>query len=125
MKLLLDTHVLLWWLADDPRLGADARALIAEPSHAVLVSAASVWEIAIKRTLGKLAFDADLVAVMVENRVVSLPITVEHALHAGALSRHHDDPFDRMLIAQAQLEQASLVTHDAQFASYEVEILWA
>jgi PIN domain nuclease of toxin-antitoxin system len=125
VKLLLDTHVLLWWLADDPRLGTDVRALIADPGHAVLVSAASIWEMAIKRALGKLAFDTDLVAVMAENRIVSLPITVEHALHAGALPRHHDDPFDRMLIAQARIEQASLVTHDAQFASYEVEILWA
>ena len=125
MKLLLDTHVLLWWLADDPRLQRDTRALIAEPSHPVLVSAASIWEIAIKRALGKLVFDADVIAVLAQNRVMALPITAGHAVHAGALPRHHDDPFDRMLIAQARIEQASLVTHDAQFASYEVEILWA
>src|SRR3972149_2885128 len=108
MRVLLDTHVLLWWLFDDLGLSASARALIADPGNAVLVSSASAWEIAIKHRLGKLpeAKEAveNLPRLLREARIESLPITVEHALAAGALPGPHPDPFDRMLIAQSPIE---------------------
>lgn len=124
MKLLLDTHALLWWLANHKALGADARAAIRNGRNTVFVSAAVAWEIAIKRALGKLEAPDDLQEALAINRFRPLLISVGHAITAGALPRHHDDPFDRMLISQAQIEQLTLVTHDRQFADYGVAILW-
>lgn len=123
MNLLVDTHVLLWWLADDHALPAPARAAIAAPEHRVAVSAASAWEIAIKRALGKLDAPDDLRRTLVLSGFDEIPITVDHASIAGALPRHHDDPFDRMLVAQALVEDLTLVTVDPRFAAYDVDVL--
>ena len=123
MNLLLDTHVLLWWLSDDSALGTEARAAIANPETEVFVSAASAWEIAIKVGLGKLDAPDDLEAALVANSFQPLPIEVAHALAADRLPEHHRDPFDRMLIAQAMVEGLTLVTHDRAFGAYEVALL--
>ena len=120
MNLLVDTHVLLWWLADDPRLPEPARAAIAAPEHRVSVSAASAWEIAIKRALGKLEAPDDLRTTIIASGFAEVPVTIDHASIAGALPRHHDDPFDRMLVAQAQVEELTIITLDVRFASYDV-----
>ena len=125
MNLLLDTHVLLWWLADDSSLRAGARDAIHEASNTVYVSAATAWEISIKRAAGKLDAPDDLATALDVNQFQPLAITIAHATRAGELPRHHDDPFDRMLIAQAQAEQLTLVTHDALFRSYEVPVIWS
>ena len=125
MRLLLDTHALLWWLADDPALSAAAHEAIAEPGTVVVVSAASAWEISIKRALGKVDAPDDLSAEIEAQRFDSLSITVEHALVAGALPRHHADPFDRMLVAQARMESLTIVTRDPRIALYGVKTLAA
>ena len=124
MNLLLDTHALLWWLADDTVLKAEAREAIGEASSMIYVSAASAWEISIKKALGKLDAPDDFHVALVANHFQPLPITITHATSAGQLPRHHDDPFDRMLIAQAQAEQLKLVTHDTMFRSYGIPIIW-
>lgn len=125
MKLLLDSHTYLWWLADDQRLGVKARKAIIDPANAVLVSAATIREIAIKAALGRLDLHgADVVAEIAANRFVELPITAAHAAAAAALPRHHDDPFDRMLVAQARIERLRCVTRDPAFSAYRVPTLW-
>lgn len=123
MNLLLDTHALLWWLGDDPSLSDEARAAIRAEDSTVMVSAASAWEISIKRSLGKLEAPSDLVRQLELNRFEPLPITVAHAESAGTLPPHHDDPFDRMLIAQALAESLTLVTKDPRFDFYGVAIV--
>ncbi len=123
MKLLLDTHVLIWYLADDPKLPSAIRDLIANPHNQVFVSAATVWEIAIKKALGKLTSPDNLPEVLVMCRFDVLSITIFHALQAGALPRLHDDPFDRMLIAQTMLEDLTLATRDSKIPAYGVSIL--
>lgn len=120
MTLLLDTHVLLWWLADDPRLTPAMREAIADPSTAVVVSAASAWEAAIKAAIGKLRVPDGLREELERQGFDELPVTVEDGLAAGALPRHHSDPFDRMLIAQAARRRFVLVTGDRRFADYDV-----
>lgn len=122
MNLLLDTHALLWWLADE-ELTAEARAAIETPDNGVLVSAASVWEIAIKRSLGKLRTGNDLVGAIGASGFEQLAITFEHAEAAGALPAHHADPFDRMLIAQAQALGLVIVSRDRAFDRYPVPVL--
>jgi PIN domain nuclease of toxin-antitoxin system len=122
MRLLLDTHVLLWWLADDPALSKPARALIASEPE-VFASAASAWEIAIKRALGKLEAPEDLLPALEAEGIRRLPIDFEHAAVAGTLPRHHDDPFDRMLVAQAQREGLTLLTSDDRISQYAVTVL--
>ena len=124
MNLLLDTHALLWWLSDAPALKAEARQAIGEASNIIYVSAASAWEISIKKALGKLDAPNDLHAALLANRFEPLLITIGHATSAGQLPRHHDDPFDRMLIAQAQAEQLTLVTHDTMFRRYGIPVIW-
>ena len=123
MRLLLDTHAYLWWLNDDPKLSDQARQSMADLTAIVYVSAASIWEISIKTQLGKLAIDGDPVKEIWSNGFVELPITARHADHAGRLPRHHEDPFDRMLIAQAQLEHLILVSRDAAFKDYTVSLI--
>ena len=125
MRLLLDTHVLLWWLQDDPTLDCGAREVINDSRSWVAVSAASAWEISIKQAIGKLETRRDLFATLGENNLIELPISVSHALRAGALPRHHGDPFDRILIAQAELEGLTIVTRDPRFAPYGVPLLAA
>jgi PIN domain nuclease of toxin-antitoxin system len=123
VTLLLDTHVLLWWLADDPRLTPAMRGAIAEPSTSVMVSAASAWETAIKAAVGKLTVPDGLQQELKRHGFDELPVTVEDGLAAGALPRHHSDPFDRMLIAQAARRRFVLVTADRRFADYDVTTL--
>ena len=122
MRLLLDAHVLLWWLSSSPRLSKNARNAI-EECTVTCVSAATVWEIAIKAAAGKLEFRGDIEEQLALNNFHPLPITVIHALLAAKLPRHHGDPFDRMLVAQASFESLTLVTADPQLAAYGVPIL--
>lgn len=125
MRFLLDTHVLLWWLANDDTLGAEVRESISSPYSSVFVSAATVWEISIKRTLGKLEAPSDLLYRIESNRFEPLPMTSSHAQAAGALPRHHDDPFDRMLVAQAMQENLTLLTRDPRVGPYGVDTMRA
>lgn len=124
MRLLLDTHTLLWWLADEP-LSDRSRRTIADPRTTVYVSAVSAWEISIKIALGKLEAPGDLEAQIERHRFRPLPVTIGHALRAGGLPPLHVDPFDRMLVAQAQLEEATIVTRDPALAGYGVPTLVA
>ena len=124
--MLLDTHVLLWWLFDDAQLSQRAREVIKNPDNRLLVSSVSAWEISIKYHLGKLPEAGkavrNLSALLRASQMEVLAISPQHALAAGALPRHHRDPFDRMLVAQSRLEDAPLLTSDPVFARYEV--LW-
>ena len=122
MSLLLDTHVLLWWLGDDERLPTRMREAVADGENEVLVSAASAWEVSIKAALGKLTVPEGLRAELREQGFTELPVTVEDGLAAGALPRHHDDPFDRMLIAQAARRGLQLLTVDRRFGDYDFRI---
>jgi len=125
VKLLLDSHTYLWWLGDHPKLSPAARAALADPANVVLVSAASIWEIEIKRAIGRLdAGDADLVSEITANRFMELPVQARHAAAAARLPNHHGDPFDRLLIAQAQLEGLICVTRDRAFQDYGTATLW-
>jgi PIN domain nuclease of toxin-antitoxin system len=122
VRLLLDTHVVLWWRADSAQLGRAVRSAIAS-ADVVWVSAASGWEVAIKQALGKLRL-ADPFSALVGGGLSELPVTLRHADQVASLARHHTDPFDRMLVAQALVERLTLVTHDRQFESYGIPILW-
>jgi PIN domain nuclease of toxin-antitoxin system len=123
--LLLDAHAVLWWLADDPNLATPARSAIADPASEVLVSAATVWEIAIKRALGRLDAPSGLTDALEEVGFDVLPVTGQDAERAGALPPHHRDPFDRMLVAQGQRLGALIVSRDAAFAAYDADVLRA
>ena len=129
MTLLLDTHVLLWWLDDNPRLGARARAAIADSDNTVWVSSATAWEIAIKTGLGRLEMseppEEALPREIERGGFRPLAISVEHALAVRTLPHHHRDPFDRLLIAQAMAEDLRLVTADRAFADYDVSLIAA
>jgi PIN domain nuclease of toxin-antitoxin system len=120
MTLLLDTHVLLWWLEDPKQLSKQARRLIQDGRNLVYISAAVAWEIAIKKALGKLDAPDDLEGALEANRFQPLPITIPHALAVLSLPNLHRDPFDRMLIAQALQEGFRLVSRDADIAKYPV-----
>ena len=122
-KLLLDTHVFLWWRCNDSRLTEEARTAIAE-ADLVFVSAASAWEAAIKSALGMLHLPDSMEAGVTESGFEKLPITFSHAETAARLPGHHNDPFDRMLVAQAGIERLTLVSHDRRLEPYEVSILW-
>ena len=127
-RVLLDTHALLWFLADDARLGDAARATIENPATTVLASTASLWEIAIKHSLGKLAlarpFDDLFPAQLEANAIDLLPIRPDHLATLIGLPMHHRDPFDRLLIAQALTERVPLLSRDAAFADYSVAVVW-
>jgi len=125
MKLLLDTHALLWWLEDSSELSAAARAEISEPRNLVYVSAVSLWEIVIKRSLGKLDMPDDWVDSVREEPFRRLEVTWEHAIHLGTLPPFHRDPFDRLLISQAAVEGLVLVTRDGVCESYGIATLKA
>ena len=122
MSLLLDTHVVLWWLLDAAALDERFKARLDDEPD-VYVSAASVWEVAIKQSLGKLTAPADVGEEVVRSEFRSLAITADHALAAGRLPLLHRDPFDRILVAQAQLQNLTLVTRDPQIARYAVDLL--
>ncbi|HEV8240350.1 MAG TPA: type II toxin-antitoxin system VapC family toxin [Thermoanaerobaculia bacterium] len=124
MPLLLDTHVFLWWRANEPRLGAGARHAIAS-APLVYVSAASAWEASIKVGLGRLRLPESFETGVRESGFEQLPMVFRHAERAGGLAGHHRDPFDRMLVAQALEESLVLVTADRQLFPYEVPVLWA
>ena len=119
-RYLLDTHIFLWWLSGNSSLGPRAREVISNGMNDVYVSAATTWEISIKKALGKLKSPDDMDAIVEEERFLKLPISLYHGQIAGSLPPHHRDPFDRMLIAQAQAEGLILVTSDKMFAKYGV-----
>jgi len=125
VRLLLDTHTFLWALGGVARLSRKTAALIRNPAHEVYLSAASLWEIGIKKACGKLTAPDHLAAAAAERGIVGLPITLAHAEVAGALPGHHRDPFDRMLVAQAQVEKLCIVTDDRRIALYDVQTVRA
>lgn len=122
MRLLIDSHVALWWLAADPALGASSRSQLTSADE-VFFSVVTPWELGIKRALGKLSFPDGLTDALVASGMSVLPITARHAEHAPTLPNHHADPFDRMLIAQAQIETLHLMSADRQLRPYEVTLI--
>lgn len=122
MNLLLDTHIVLWWFSDSAKLSKNSRKLISDMNNFIFVSAATAWEISIKKNLGKLKAPDDLGEALKINGFQSISITLEHAELAGSFPRHHDDPFDRMLIAQSKIENLTLLTHDKHFQSYKIDL---
>jgi PIN domain nuclease of toxin-antitoxin system len=129
LRLLLDTHCWLWMRAEPERLSEPTRQLLQDPESELFLSAANAWEIAIKFAAGKLRLPeppaAFIAQRMAEDRVAALPILHAHALRAGELPPHHHDPFDRLLIAQAQIEGLMLLTADRELARYDVQVHWA
>jgi len=125
MKLLLDTHTLLWWLDDNPKLSAEAREAIGNSENEVYISAVTAWEIIIKKRLGKLRAPARLDREITAHRFEPLSITLAHALALDRLPDHHEDPFDRMLIVQAMLEGLMLITRDINIRKYPVAVIEA
>jgi PIN domain nuclease of toxin-antitoxin system len=123
MNLFLDTHVLLWWLDDNPALSETGRRAISDPNNLIILSSVVIWEIRIKQALGKLEITPDFFHVIKNQGFEFLAITSEHAYAVGDLPMHHRDPFDRMIIAQAKLEGLSVVTHDSTFRKYGIPIL--
>ncbi|MDP2811744.1 MAG: type II toxin-antitoxin system VapC family toxin [Rhodocyclaceae bacterium] len=128
MKLLLDTHVFLWWLTDSPKLSAPARAAIAAPENDTLVSAVVGWECATKHRLGKLPeaehFMTQADSVIRRAGMTPFALTLKHALRAGGYEVGHADPFDRMLAAQSELDNLTLVTRDPAFTQFPIRTLW-
>ena len=122
-RLLIDTHVAIWWRSNDPRLQLAARDAIATAAL-VLVSAASAWEVAIKSSLGRIRLPRPFAEGMEDSGFVQLPIGFDHAAAVELLPAHHSDPFDRMLVAQAKVERLVVVTHDRQFEPYGIAIIW-
>ena len=122
MNLLLDTHILLWWLDDNPSLTDRARNAIADTDNLIILSAAVIWEVRIKQALGKLKISNTFYDVIKDQGFEMLSITPDHAYVVGDLPNHHRDPFDRILIAQAIQEGLTIVTHDAVFNKYQIPI---
>ncbi len=120
---LLDTHVLLWWLREPERLPVPARDAISNADHRIFVSAAAVWEMAIKKSIGRLDVPSNLPEVLAEDRIEVLDIDIHHARAVADLPMHHQDPFDRMQIAQARHEGLIFVSHDRQVQQYDVPLL--
>ncbi len=129
MKLLLDTECWLWWLLAPDRLNSRALDVLESRRDPLWLSAASSWEIAIKVSLGKLKLPAPVEAYvpqrLADDAITGMPVAHGHALRTSALPRHHQDPFDRLLIAQAQLERMGVLTADEAFLSYDVDVVWA
>jgi PIN domain nuclease of toxin-antitoxin system len=128
VRVLLDTHAYLWWVTTPDRLSTRAHALLEDPASEVFFSAASAWEIAIKTSQGKLTLDVSIKRLVVEEpsaqQFAPLPVTAAHAVRAAALPLHHRDPFDRMLVAQAQAEDMVILSCDRQVAQYDSEVVW-
>ena len=123
MRLLLDTHILLWWLSDDSSLPGHARRLISDTDNTVFVSAVSLWEIWLKQSLGKLRLPPDFEERLARESFENLPLTAAHALEVALLPWHHRDPFDRMLVAQARAAHLKLLTADEVAAAYGEMVL--
>lgn len=123
MKFLLDTHTLIWWLANDVTLSQTAKTVIANPDNLIFVSAASAWEIAIKKQIGKLNIPDDLETQIEKQDFQPLPITISHAAYIEKLPLHHKDPFDRIIIAQAICEKMKIITRDKKFDAYQVDVV--
>lgn len=127
VKCLLDSHVLLWWLENDPALSSKASRVISSGENQIFISTVTAWELAIKNHSGKLEIHTlldGLESELVEEGFFTITISMQHALRAGALPSHHKDPFDRMLIAQAQAEDLSLISNDSMFDHYGVRRIW-
>ena len=128
MKVLLDTHIFLWWISDDSRLSDRAREVIGDGRNELFFSAASGWEISSKAGLGRLDVPEDLQRFIADqlsrNAIQVLPIYLSHALHTGSLPGHHRDPFDRILVSQAILEKLPLLSADPQISPYPVQVVW-
>ena len=128
MRILLDTHAFLWWITDDPHLSPYVREVISSGDNELFLSAASGWEIAIKAKLGRIKLpdkpELFISEQLTLNAIQSLPIQMSHALYVYKLPNHHSDPFDRMLISQAQLEELPILTADPQFSQYQVRVIW-
>jgi PIN domain nuclease of toxin-antitoxin system len=127
VKGLLDTHTFIWWDSDPDRLSDRARAFILDPSNEALLSVVSVWEIVIKRALGKLHLHRPIDGIVIDqtaNGIAILPVVLEHVLAVAGLPAIHGDPFDRLLIAQAKVEGAAMVSGDPLIARYDVPIIW-
>ncbi|MCF2149211.1 type II toxin-antitoxin system VapC family toxin [Desmonostoc muscorum LEGE 12446] len=127
MSYLIDTHILLWWLFDDPKLHTDCRDIIRNPDHRIIVSSASAWEIATKYRIGKLPEAKQLVEqysqILHQAKFIELVITTAHALRAGGLPIAHRDPFDRMIMAQAELESLPVITYDKAFQTGLIQVI--
>lgn len=124
MKLLLDTHAALWFLSGDERLGENAKRHLTDDTNRVLLSAAVVWEVAVKRSLGKLVLPEEYLRLLLDAGVQGLAVSVDHAAAVARLPWHHRDPFDRMLVAQASIEGAALVSPDEALRPYGVTLVW-
>ena len=128
MRSLLDTHAFLWFVAGDERLSVRARNRIEARDSEVLLSIASIWEIAIKAALGRLPLPSPVRSFvprqMTENRIGLLPVALDHALQAGSLPHHHRDPFDRMLVVQARMEEMPIISADPELDRYGIERVW-
>lgn len=123
MRVLVDSAALIWWFVDDPRLGPEANDLIEDPSTEAYASVASVWEIGIKEASGKLSLEIPAAEIMDAALILDLPIRMKHASTAAALPRHHSDPFDRMIVAQAKCDGFVLLTPDLALGAYEVPLI--
>lgn len=123
MNLLLDTHIVLWWLSDSNKLSKKSRSLISDVNNIIFVSVATGWEIAIKKSIGKLVAPDDFSQALQVNGFQPVSITLEHAELAGSLPRHHDDPFDRMIIAQNKIENLTLLSHNKHFKLYDIGLI--
>ncbi len=124
MKLLLDTHAALWWLSGDRRFSPEAERRLTDDTDQVLLSAVVVWEVAIKRSLGKLEAPEDFGPTLLGAGVQPLAVSLEHAASVERLPWHHRDPFDRMLIAQAAIEGAAIISRDQALRPYDVTLIW-
>jgi len=128
MKGILDTHTFLWWITDSPQLSPRVREIVSNGDNLLFLSAVSGWEMAVKAELGKLHLPGNLESFISEqlavNAINTLPVQMSHALHVYILPDHHRDPFDRILVAQAQLEKLPIITIDPQINQYSVETIW-
>jgi len=128
MRLLLDTHVVLWFAAGNPALSAGARSQVVDPQNEIWVSHATVWEMAIKTSLGKLKLDRELgrwlERYVVNNGFAYLPLSLAHTLGVARLPHHHGDPFDRLLVTQCAIEHLTLVSRDPAFDAYGIPRVW-
>jgi PIN domain nuclease of toxin-antitoxin system len=129
VKLLLDTHAFLWWDSEPAKLPRRVKELCQDPQNEVMLSVVSVWEMQVKSRLGKLELRSSLARIVGDqqerNGIIVLPVTLTHTLALESLPMHHKDPFDRLLIAQAQVEGATLLSRDGVFSAYPVQVIWS